>query len=285
MSTCGTSGWSDRLVAMASIITLTTDFGGRDPYVAAMKGVILRINPAATLVDVSHEIRGQDVEEAVYLTGQAWPWFPDGCVHIAVVDPGVGTARRSIIVETARGLHVGPDNGVLSACLPDPARRPGLPLPEGVRAFAIERHEFRLPVVSPTFHGRDVFAPAAAHLSRGVAPDQFGPPLEKIEVVPPLRASRQADGRLDGRVIHVDRFGNAVTDVRGEDLPAAGVIVEAAGRQLPLVRTYAEARGPAALVGSGGYLEIAVPGSSAERELGLAPHSRVSVRPLTARER
>lgn len=270
---------------MASIITLTTDFGVRDQYVAAMKGVILQINPGATIVDVSHEVAAHDVVEAVYVTSQAWPWFPDGSIHVAVVDPGVGTARCPIIVETARGLHVGPDNGVLSACLPDQARRPGLPLRGDVRAFAIEREELRLPSVSRTFHGRDIFAPAAAHLSLGVPPDRFGRRLEQIEVLPPLRASRRADGMIEGRVIHVDRFGNAVTDVLAGDLPAAGAVVEAASRRVPLARTYAEAPGPAALVGSGGYLEIAVPGGNAARDLGLSPGTPVLVRPLTARGR
>lgn len=263
---------------MASIITLTTDFGLRDHYVAAMKGVILGINPQARVVDISHEVAPQDIIEAVYLTGQAWPWFPDGCVHLAVVDPGVGTARRAIVVVTARGTFVGPDNGVLSACLPQEARPAGVALPVDVAAYAIERPEFMLGRVSATFHGRDVFAPAAARLSLGAAASKCGPRLERIETIAPLAAARQPDGSIRGRVIHVDRFGNAVTDIRGDDIDA-GTVVEAAGRRLAVVRAYGEARGLASLVGSSGYLEVAVPNGSAAAQLGLDRGSPVTVRP------
>ncbi len=263
---------------MASIITLTTDFGLRDQYVGAMKGVILGINPDARLADVSHEVGPQDIVEAVYVTGQAWPWFPDGSIHVAVVDPGVGTERRALVVATARGMFVGPDNGVLSACLPEEARLPGAPLPPDVAVYAIQAPEFMLPRVSATFHGRDVFAPAAARLSLGVPAAECGQRLRQMEVIPPLRAGRQADGSIEGRVIHVDRFGNVVTDVRGDDLEL-GAVVEAAGRRLPVVRTYGEARGPAALVGSSGHLEVAIPGGSAAAQLGLGRGATVVVRP------
>ena len=257
------------------IITLTSDFGLADPYVAAMKGVILSISPRATLVDVTHEVRPQQQLQAVFLTQASWPFFPPGAVHVAVVDPGVGTARRALVLQTPRGLFVGPDNGVLSSALPDEARPAGaapepIALPEGHRAFTIAEPRYLREPVSATFHGRDVFAPAAAHLSLGVPPDAFGPPVPEIVAFPPLRAQRDATGALRAQVVHIDRFGNVVTDARAADLPAGAVAVEIAGRVVPgLVRTYAEASGLTALAGSAGYLEVALPNGSAAALLSV----------------
>jgi len=256
------------------VITLTSDFGSADPYVAAMKGVILGINPRAVLVDVTHEVQPQRLLHAVFLTQAAWPFFPPGAIHVAVVDPEVGTARRALVLQTPQGLFVGPDNGVLSSALLDDARPGDAPrsmaLPAGFRAFAITEPRYLREPVSATFHGRDVFAPAAAHLSLGVPPDAFGEPVHEIVAFPPLRARPDAAGALRAQVLHIDRFGNIVTDARAADLPAGAIAVEIAGRTVPgLARVYAEARGLMALVGSAGYLEVALPDGNAAALLGV----------------
>ena len=270
----------------SDIITLTSDFGLADPYVAAMKGVMLGLNPRAVIVDVSHEVRPQRLLQAVFITQSVWPFFPPGSIHIVVVDPGVGTSRRALVLETPRGHFLGPDNGVLSAGLPDDARPPAnegpapVALPAGFRAFAITNRRYLRDPMSATFHGRDVFAPAAAHLSLGVPPDELGEPVETVLAFPPLRARRCADGSLQGRVVHIDRFGNVVTDVRADDLPQGAFTVELAGQQVPgPVRTYAEATGLAAIVGSSGYLEIALPNGSAAATLRVDTGDAVVVRP------
>lgn len=259
------------------IITLTTDFGLADPYVAAMKGVILSLNPAVTIVDITHEVRPQQVAQGAFLLSQALPYFPPGTVHVAVVDPGVGTARRALAVATPEALLVGPDNGVLSAALPEETRRragattgPGVvTLPGGYRAVAPTRRRYMRQPVSATFHGRDIFAPAAAHLSLGVGLEALGPAVKKVLALPPFRARRRADGVLEGRVLHVDRFGNLITDVRTDDLPTQRVEVRIGGQRIEgLARTYEEVSGAKALVGSTGYLEVACRGGSAAYWLG-----------------
>jgi S-adenosylmethionine hydrolase len=250
-----------------------------------MKGVILGINSDAQIVDVSHGVRPQHVLHAAFVTQAAWPLFPDGTVHVAVVDPGVGTERRALALVTPRGCFVGPDNGVLSSALPDGARPSdgagGAPvsLPDGCRAFTISNPAYLREPVSATFHGRDVFAPAAAHLSMGRRPDQLGDPVESIFAFPPLRARRRQDGALESRVIHIDRFGNIVTDAHVADLPDGALAVELAGESIPgLVRTYAEGSGLVALVGSSGYVEVAQPGGSAADALAVEIGDPVLVR-------
>jgi hypothetical protein len=258
------------------IITITTDFGLADPYAAAMKGAILGLNPRATVVDITHSIRPQRLLQAVFITQAAWPAFPSDAVHVAVVDPGVGSERRAIALVTPRGRFMGPDNGVLSAALPDEGRPStgegvsAVELPEGCRAISITNTRYMRQSVSATFHGRDVFAPAAAHLSLGVAPDDLGESVEAILAFPPLRARRCPDGTLQAQVVHIDGFGNAITDVRAQDLPDGAFAVELAGQLVPgPVRTYADATGLAALVGSSGYLEVALPNGSAAAALGV----------------
>ena len=272
--------------AASQIITLTTDFGLADPYVAAMKGVILGLNPRAVIVDISHEVRPQRLLQAVFLTQSAYPFFPTGASHIVVVDPGVGANRRALVIETPQGCYLGPDNGVLSAALPDEARPPAdespvpIALPAGCRAFAITNRRYLRDPVSATFHGRDIFAPAAAHLSLGVPPEELGEPVETLFAFPPLRARRCPDGSLQAQVVHIDRFGNVVTDVRAGDLPQGAFTVELAGQQVPgPVRTYAQATGLAAIVGSSAYLEVALPNGNAATALGTDIGDAVLVRP------
>jgi hypothetical protein len=265
-------------VNRSPIITLTTDFGLADPYVAAMKGVILSLNPAATIVDITHQVRPQQVAQAAFLLAQALPYFPRGTIHVVVVDPGVGTARQALALATPEILLVGPDNGALSAALPEETRRRALPgpdprdfeLPEGYRAVVLRRPRYMRQPVSSTFHGRDIFAPAAAHLSLGVGLEALGPAIRKVRALPPFRARRRPDGALEGHVLHVDRFGNLVTDVRAEDLPAGRVEVTIGGQRVEgLAHTYEEGPDLKALVGSAGYLEVACRGASAADRLGV----------------
>jgi S-adenosyl-L-methionine hydrolase (adenosine-forming) len=249
---------------LSAIITLTTDFGTRDAYVAEMKGVMLEIAASAGhtlhLIDVTHEVAAHDVTEGALALDGAVPYFPRGSVHLAVVDPGVGTARRGLVVRTDRALFVGPDNGLFT---------PFLEQSTPWDAWELQANEYRLPSVSRTFHGRDIFAPAAAHLAAGVAPERFGPAVRD-----PVRLAwptvRAVAGAVAGAVLHVDRFGNLVTSIRGEALDdvGQGARIRLAGRPLPLVSTYGELEeGQAgALVGSSGRLEIAVrEGSAAAR--------------------
>jgi len=190
---------------MSTVITLTTDFGTAGPYVAAMKGAVLSVNPDARIVDVSHEISPQNVDEAAFVLAAAYPYFPAGCIHVAVVDPDVGALRRAIALVAPAGVFVGPDNGVLSCAVPDTHRlsSEGGPaaLPRGFAAYAIDPRFHRHPV-SDTFHGRDVFAPAAAHLSLGARPPELGPALSEIVLLPPFRAVLRPDGALTARRPH-----------------------------------------------------------------------------------
>ena len=268
-----------------AVITLTSDFGLAGPYVAAMKGVILSLNPDAVIVDVSHAVRPQRIEQGAFLLEAVRPYFPPGAIHVAIVDPGVGTERRPLALRTPFGVFVGPDNGVLSPALPEESRRTApagggrIPLPEGTAGVSLANPRYQRQPVSDTFHGRDVFAPAAAHLSLGVAPASLGEPVADAFVLPPFRAPRQADGSLAGRVVHVDGFGTLITDVRGDDLPAGEVTVEVLERTVVgLRRAYAEGTGLTALVGSFGFLEIALPGGSAAAETGADIGDRVTVR-------
>jgi len=189
-----------------AIITLTTDFGRRDPWVGVMKGVILAVTRDVDLVDLTHEIAPHDVLEGALSLEAAVPFFPAGTVHLAVVDPGVGGARRALVVARDEQRFVGPDNGLFTPFL----------LTAGWRAFELSASEFRLPVASRTFHGRDVFAPAAAHLALGIPPERFG-----VAVTDPVRlpwpASRAVADGVAGEVVHVDWFGNLVTSI-GADL-------------------------------------------------------------------
>jgi S-adenosylmethionine hydrolase len=268
---------------MAPVITLTTDFGLSDHYVAALKGSILSLNPHATIVDISHDIRPQDTEHAAFLLGCTHGYFPPGSIHVVIVDPGVGTERHALALSTAGGVFVGPDNGVLSVALPERLRRAAASVPstislhEPVRAYCLTDSRFHRATVSPTFHARDIFAPVSAHISLGVALSELGPAVRDIIALPPFRAEAAADGSLMGRVIHIDRFGNVITTVRADQLPSGAKVMIAGSVISALTRTYAESAGLIALIGSCGYLEIALTGGSAEKELRVAPGDPVIV--------
>ena len=248
------------------VIALTTDFGQADGYVGTMKGVILGICPRAEMVDVSHEIRPQAVRQAAYVLHTAAPYFPAGTVHLVVVDPSVGTARRPIVVQTERATYVAPDNGVLSLVLAQDPARLAVHLTASATAATAR---YCLPEISATFHGRDIFAPAAAHLASGVDPHCMGDllPLSDLVTLSALHPKPQADGSWQGEILHVDRFGNLVTNYQfpmtSEQYanPDLHFAVEAGGEWVVgLSRTYADvAPGElVAYVGSSGYLEVAV---------------------------
>lgn len=253
---------------MLPVVTLTTDFGLRDPWVGVMKGVILGIARDVRLVDLTHEVAPHDVLEGALALEGAAPFFPGGTVHLAVVDPGVGGARRALVVTRGGQRFVGPDNGLFTPFLHAP----------GWQAFELAAAEYRLPERSATFHGRDVFAPAAAHLALGVPPDRFGAEVRDPVRLPWPEARRAPDGVV-GEVVHVDRFGNLITSIRAGDLAGAGSVV-AGGQELGLVRAFGDI-GPqevAGLIGSSGRLEIAARESSAAARLGVGRGAPVRVR-------
>lgn len=259
---------------VAPIITLTTDFGTRDPFVGVMKGVILGIAPGVSLVDLSHEIAPHDILEGALALEAAVPFFPSGTVHLAVVDPGVGSSRRPIAVAAAGQQFVGPDNGLFSFLFET----------AGWRAVRLEAPVFRLTDVSPTFHGRDIFAPAAAHLALGAPLSGFGPPVTDPVTIAWPAARRQGD-QLAGEVIHADRFGNLVTSVRARDLDALGPVsalaVEVGDKEVGgVVGCYADLPpgGIGAIIGSSGRLEISVREGSALAVTGARRGSPIRVR-------
>lgn len=257
-----------------SVITLTTDFGTGSPYVAAMKGVILSINPAATLVDLTHDVRPQDVRQGALVLDGTSGFFPEDTVHVAVVDPGVGTDRKIVYARIGRQQYVAPDNGLMTRL----ARRRK---PEEIIALT-EPGYWRSPT-SATFHGRDIMAPVAARLSLGLAPEQLGPPqagLVELDWPEP----RVAPSRIDGEVLDVDSFGNVITNITANELAAVPSDVEmhvtCAGQSVEgIAATYGDhtAWQLIALIGSRGYLELAVVGGDAARLLDVAVGVPVTV--------
>ncbi|HTB11615.1 MAG TPA: SAM-dependent chlorinase/fluorinase [Bryobacteraceae bacterium] len=254
-------------------ITLTTDFGTSDHFVGTMKGVILGISPRARIVDITHEIAPQDVNEAAFVIAQAWRYFPTGSIHLVVVDPGVGSARRAILCEAEGQFFIAPDNGVLSMIY-DAARH---------KVRVISNEKLFLKIVSKTFHGRDAFAPAAAHLSKGLAPAKFGKPIHDCVRNFLLKPTRLSRHDWSGVVLKTDRFGNLITNFRIDEFPdlAEHPMELRAGleRITKLAGTYAETTiGELfAIIGSSGYLEVAVNQGSAAKLLGIGTGSPVEL--------
>ncbi|HLL76044.1 MAG TPA: SAM-dependent chlorinase/fluorinase [Pyrinomonadaceae bacterium] len=260
------------------IVTLLTDFGGADYFVGAMKGAILSADPRAVLVDLTHEIPPFDVEAAAYTLLAACEAFPPGTVHAAVVDPGVGSERRALAAECAGHFFVGPDNGLFSYAF---ERGRGAP-----RVFHLTNREYFRQSVSTTFHGRDVFAPVAGTLSAGVALDELGEEIADWVRLAPLAPARAADGSLEARVIHVDRYGNCVANVTRAELTdeqiARGLRVEAGGHIVTDFRRFFadaadETGAPFAFWGSAGFLELAAFRDSAARLLQLTRGQAIRV--------
>lgn len=246
-----------------AVITLTTDFGVEDPYVAAAKGVILGINPHVTIVDISHSIQPQNIAQAAFLLSTVCHYFPKGTIHVAVVDPGVGTERRAVLLVTPSAYFLAPDNGVLSYIIEETG-------PEDIEAYALSNSRYWLSPPSQTFHCRDIFAPVAAHLSWGTEPHELGEGVDTLITFPISRPEAGEDGVLVGRVIHIDHFGNLITDIKEHHLPKGRVFVEVHGHIIDeLSRTYADEDELLALIGSSGNLEISVNGNSAARFLSV----------------
>jgi S-adenosylmethionine hydrolase len=272
---------------MNAVITLTTDFGLADSYVATMKGVILGINPDVTLVDISHTVSPQDIHDAAFILSTACDYFPPRTIHLVVTDPGVGTNRRAVILRTPVYDFVAPDNGVLSFVLEpfidrmDKNGRAGLRSVTGMKACTIEEPRYWRTPVSPTFHGRDIFAPVAAHLSLGVPPDAFGKPVDSLQTFTLPHPSSLPDGVISAEILHVDGFGNLVVGIKASDLPedttkltieVGGVIIRG------LTSTYGTSEGLLALIGSSDYLEIALKNGNAAAVLGLQVGDNVIIR-------
>ena len=252
---------------MGAIITLTTDFGLADGYVAAMKGVVLGINPEAKLVDICHSIKPQNIAQAAFVLSTAYEFFPRRTIHLMVIDPGVGTERRAVILRTPEADFVAPDNGVLSYVIQNHAGKPvdgnrtRLEPGQGLEAVVITKSEFWRSPVSPTFHGRDIFAPVAAHLSLGLTPTDFGEPVTSLNTLPLTRPHQTSDGKLAGHILHIDNFGNLITSIKSSDLPqeAKAITVEVGNRVISgISHTYGTGKGLLAIIGSSGYLEISL---------------------------
>lgn len=255
-----------------SIITLLTDFGSDSPYVAAMKGVVLTINPAAMIVDITHRVPPQDIRAGAFVLGQVCSRFPAGTLHVAVVDPGVGTERGLVYLEVGQQRFVGPDNGLFSRVASGAAK-----------IHALENRSYWLPEVSSTFHGRDIMAPVAAHLSLGLDAERLGP---RVPSLVPFEwpQPRIEQRRMIGEIQAIDTFGNLITNISETDLdqiPQRGTArITCGGHRISgICRTYGDCSAGTlvALVGSTGYLELAIVNGNARQELGVAVSVAVRV--------
>jgi len=261
-----------------SIITLTTDFGDSDHYVACMKGVILQRAPRAEIVDVTHHVQRHDAVHAAFILRQVFEYFPGSTIHVAVIDPGVGTTRRIIAVQYDGGTVLAPDNGLVSLIHRD-YRMIDLRAVENERLFRSE--------ISNTFHGRDIFAPVAAHLAQGAALESVGPQIYNLQILnlprPALLSNRAG---IEGQVLYIDRFGNLISNISADDLESSGLAfrhinVHVGPLQVgPLRRAYGDVQPGeiVALVGSTGMLEVAINRGSAAEQLRAGPGTVVMVR-------
>ncbi len=254
------------------MITLTSDFGIKDPYVGEMKGVILTVNPKATIIDITHDVEKFNIKMAAFTLASAAPYFPKDTVHLAVVDPGVGTGRRAIMIQTERAYFVGPDNGILMLA----AQSQGIE-----RICELSNPNLMLPYASNTFHGRDIFAPAAAYADKGVKISEFGQEI-KNPAAPNFSEAQQINGALISEIIYIDGFGNIVTNIKEKNMLDSKIV----NIQLPEVsvkvkfgKAYADAEpnNLIILVGSSGFLEIAVNQGSAAGKFNVKVGDKIIV--------
>jgi hypothetical protein len=253
-----------------AIITLLTDFGLKDSYVGVMKGVIASINEEAKVIDISHQVEPQNILEAAFLLRSAYRYFPKGTVHLVVVDPGVGSERSAIIVDQGDRIFVAPDNGVVSWSLRKSC---------GYNIYGIENPSFFLAEVSSTFHGRDIFAPVAAYLSKGMHPSNFGKKRDRLKTLefPPVSVK---EGSVTGEVVYIDRFGNLVTNIEQGMVSSGALSIRVKGVEIPgLSSFYAEkTEGElVAIIGSLGFLEVSVNLGSAKEVLQTKVGDKVEV--------
>ena len=260
------------------LITLLTDFGAADYFVGALKGAILSVNRQAQVVDITHEVPAHDIRAGAFTLLAAYETYPPGTVHLAVVDPGVGSARLPLLIKTQSYYFVGPDNGLFGyVCERE----------TNVRVYQLTNRKYFRAEVCATFHGRDIFAPVAGALSKGLPPEEFGEAVEDYARLAPLAPSQDADGAWLAHVIHVDRFGNLITNITRRELAeedlAGGARLEIGGRGVSAFRRfYADEAGAGrdelfAVWGSAGFLEIAANGASAARLLDAGRGARVRV--------
>jgi S-adenosylmethionine hydrolase len=264
-------------VARKPIITLTTDFGLNDHFVGTMKGVILSIEPEAQIVDISHAVQAFDVLDAALTISQAYTYFPTGTVHMVVVDPGVGTARRPLVVTTERHNFVAPDNGVLSLVYQKEER---------IHARQVTAEHYALQPISNTFHGRDLFSPVAAYLAKGVDPAKFGEEVTDFVRFNAPRPKPANESTLRGVVLKVDRFGNLITNITAQDVPMlfteppAAFKIVVGKREITEIKTAYAQGAPGevfGILGSMGFLEVAANRASAAQVLGAGKGTDVSV--------
>ena len=258
------------------LLVFTTDFGLSDSYAGVMKGVALGINPGLRFVDLTHQVAPQNVMQGAFVIGVSYRYFPADAIHVAVVDPGVGTGRRPILLETPVGRFVAPDNGLLSRVVAEylpvpPASAGAVELPDTVRAFHLTNPDYWLHPVSSTFHGRDIFTPVAAHLSLGVPPESMGERTDYLAWLPIPQPRITPEG-VSGEIMYCDTYGNLVSNIPAALLEGRQIAeIRIRGRSIRrLNRTFHDGNAPGALValfGSHGYLEVAVANGNAAEAL------------------
>lgn len=260
--------------AKSQVIALLTDFGSKDYFVGAMKGAILSVNPDASIIDITHEIERHNIASADFTLRSCYTDFPKKTIFIAVVDPGVGSDRRAILVETDDYFFIAPDNGLLSFIFNSA---------DDFRAFEITKNDYLAGEISRTFHGRDIFAPAAAHLSKGVDAAHFGAEIHDFVRFNTINPTRRSNGDLEARIIHIDCFGNMITNLREQDLPEK-FIIEVGDRHISkFQKHFSEAKMSEVFMifGSAGYLEIVAYKDSAAEFLDIQINQKLTVRKLS----
>lgn len=255
------------------VVALLTDFGTQDYYVGAMKGVILSIDESANIIDISHEIEPQNIESASFVLESCYKNFPKKTIFVAVVDPGVGSERKAVLVETEDYYFIAPDNGLLSFVFENE---------ENIRIFELTNREYFAVNVSDTFHGRDIFAPVAAHLSAGVKPSSFGAEITETVKFKEISADKNNADSFEARILHIDRFGNLVTNLQKENLPDKFVIKIGETLIGKICRFYAEAKENELIMifGSSGRLEISAVNNSAAEILRINKKTKLLVKPI-----
>jgi S-adenosyl-L-methionine hydrolase (adenosine-forming) len=255
---------SQKQINQASFLALLSDFGDRDVYVSVMKGVIAQINPHIRVIDLTHQIPAQNIAAARFCLMNAYPYFPMETVYVAVVDPGVGSQRRAIAVELTQGFLVGPDNGIFSGIL---SQNPAITTVE-----LTNPQYWRTPEPSKTFHGRDIFAPVGAHIASGVSLKQLGQEINPATLVKwDMGECQPSNNGVRGCIQYIDHFGNLISNIPGKYVPSQNWCVQASGMKIPGCATYSDVKigEVAALVGSHGWVEIAINGGNASLQLQM----------------
>jgi len=276
---------------MPPVITLTSDFGNQDVYAASMKGVILSINQHATVIDITHNIKSYNVEKAAFILSTVYHHFPSGTIHVVIIDPGVGSQRKAVILKTPSAIFIAPDNGVLSYII-DGLEPPSSQLqsatvaelnqkqvPANSKAISISNQKYWSHPVSTTFHGRDIFAPVAAHLSMGIPAEEFGEVLDSLYVFPVPHPYHDVEGNLNGIVLYIDHFGNLFTNISEHNLPQGKISITVGHHKISGLSTcYRQSEGLTAIISSNGYLEIALKEGNAAQLLcsRVGEHVKVS---------